>query len=130
MVLVTLVLWLLAAYHIVMGVVALFAPQSAPMVVRSLYGAAVTTNGQLRYMTSMIGALSLAIGGLAAVAAPRPYDNRAIIAALLALQLSRVFCRVRDRRVLAQSFGVSRRANVAAIAVLSAESVVLLLGLR
>jgi len=129
MVLVTLVLWLLAVYHIVMGAVALFAPDLAPRMVGSLYGASVSSGGQLRYMTSMIGALALAIGGLAAVAAQRPYDNRPIIAALLVLQLCRAFCRVRDRRVLAE-LGVSGRANAAAIAVLVAESAILLLGLR
>ncbi len=130
MVLVTLVLWLLAAYHIVMGAIALFAPDLAPRMVGSLYGASVAAGGQIRYMTSMIGALALVVGGLAVVAAQRPLDNRPIIAALLVLQLSRVFCRVRDRRRLAESFGVSGRANSAAIAVLAAESVVLSLGLR
>jgi len=130
MILVTLVLWLLAAYHIVMGAVALFAPDLASRMVASLYGASVVASAQQRYMTSMIGALALAIGGLAAVAAQRPYDNRAIIAAFLVLQLFRTFCRLRDRRVLAESFGVSGRANATAIAVLGAESVVLLLGLR
>ncbi|MEO5814817.1 MAG: hypothetical protein ABIT20_06010 [Gemmatimonadaceae bacterium] len=129
-VLVTLVLWLLAAYHLVMGTVALFAPEVAPRMVGSLYGASVSTSGQLRYMTSMIGALALAIGGLAVVAAQRPYANRPIIAMLIVLQLSRVFCRVRDRRVLAEAFGVSGRANSAAIAVLVAESAILMLGLR
>jgi hypothetical protein len=130
MILVTLVLWLLAAYHIVMGAVALFAPQFAPMLVRSLYGASVTPNAHLRYMTSMIGALALAIGGLAAVAAQRPYDNRPIIAALLVLQLCRAFCRVRDRRVLADSFNVSGRANSVAIALLGIQSIILGFGLR
>ncbi|MDB4893197.1 MAG: hypothetical protein JWL61_5052 [Gemmatimonadetes bacterium] len=129
-VLVTLVLWLLAAYHIVTGAVALFAPDLAPRVVGSLYGATVASGGQVRYMTSMIGALALAIGGLAVVAAQRPYANRPIIAMLIVLQLCRVFCRVRDRRVLAESFGVNARANAAAIAVLVAESAVLTLGLR
>lgn len=129
MVLVTLVLWLLAAYHIVMGAVALFAPELAPRMVGSLYGASVAAGGQVRYLTSMIGALALAIGGLAVVAAQGPYENRSIIAALIVLQLCRAFCRVRDRRVLAESFGVSGRANSAAVVVLVAESVVLSLGL-
>jgi hypothetical protein len=130
MVIVTFVLWLLAAYHIVMGAVALFVPDLAPRVVGSLYGASVSTSGQLRYMTSMIGALALAIGGLAVVAAQRPYANRPIITMLIVLQLCRVFCRVRDRRVLAEALGVNARANSAAIAALVAESAVLALGLR
>lgn len=130
MVLVTLVLWLLAAYHIVMGGVALFVPALAPKLVGSLYGATVATGGQWRYMTSMIGTLALAIGGLAVVAAQRPHDNRPIIAALIVLQLCRAFCRVRDRRLLAGSFGVSGRANSVAIAALITESAILMHGLR
>ena len=124
------VLYLLAAYHLVMGAIAVLAPSVAPRIVRALYGATVVEDGQLRYMTSMVGALALAIGGLAAVAAVSPATNHPIIAALLVLEITRIFCRVRDRRLLAESFGVSGRGNMAAIALLAAESVILLLGLR
>lgn len=127
-VLVTLVLWLLAAYHVVMGATALLVPDLAPRMVGSLYGASVAANGQVRYMTSMLGAQALVIGGLAVVAAQRPLANSPVIAAIMLLQLFRVFCRVRDRRVLAESFGVSNRANLAAIMLLSAQVVILALG--
>ena len=127
--LVRFVLWLLAAYHLVMGAMALFAPSAAPPVIRSLYGASIADSGQLRYLTSMIGALAIAIGGLAAVAAPSPASNRPVIAALLVLQLSRLFGRVRDRRLLADSLHVSARSNAAAIVLLGGVSVVLFLGL-
>lgn len=127
---VRLVLWLLSAYHLVMGAVALFSPRAAPRVIRAVYGASLGESAQLLYLTSMIGALALVIGGLAAVAALSPDANHPIIASLVALQLARIFCRVRDRRYLAESFRVSARSNAAAIAVMSGESVILCLGLR
>ena len=126
----TLVLWLLAAYHIAAGAAALLAPALAARLVRSLYGAAVPEGGAFQYMTSMIGALALAVGGLACVAALAPAENRAIVSALVALQLCRIFCRLRDRRLLAASLGVSARSNGAAVLVLGTECVVLGLWLR
>jgi hypothetical protein len=124
------VLWLLAAYHLVLGAAALLAPALAVRLVRSLYGAAVPEGGAFRYMTSMIGALALAVGGLAGVAALAPAEHRAVVAALVCLQLCRIFCRLRDRRLLAASLGVSARSNGAAVLVLGAECVVLALWLR
>jgi hypothetical protein len=118
---------LLALYHLLMGAAALFAPRSAPALMRRLYGASIGDTDVVRYMTSMIGALALAIGGLAAVAAVSPVANRPIVAALLVLQLGRLFCRIRDRRLLAASLAVTPRANAAAIAVLAIEAAVLAL---
>lgn len=127
--LVRIVLWTLAAYHVLMGALALFAPMVATNIVRSLYGAALADSAPLRFATSMIGALALAIGGLAAVAALSPGENRPVIAALLVLQLCRISCRLRDRTLLAESFRVSTRSNMAAIALLGVESVILGLAL-
>ena len=125
-----LVLWLLAAYHLVLGAAALLAPGLAVRLVRSLYGAAVPEGGAFRYMTSMIGALALAVGCLAAVAAIAPAEHREVVAALVLLQICRLSCRLRDRRLLAQSLGVSPRSNGAAVVVLGVECVVLGLWLR
>ncbi len=120
----------LAAYHLVMGTIALFAPSQAARAAGALYGARLGDAAPLRYATSMIGALALAIGGLAATAAAHPDDNRPVIGALLALQLARLFCRVRDRRLLADSLGVPPGRNAAMVAVLGVEVVILALGLR
>ena len=125
-----LVLWLLAGYHLAVGAAALLAPALAVRLVRSLYGAALPEGGAYRYMTSMIGALAVTLGGLAAVAALAPAENRAIVAALVVLQLARIFCRLRDCRLLAASLGVTARRNAAAVLVLGAECVVLGLWLR
>ena len=129
MVLVTLVVGILAIYHLLMGALALFAPARAARAIGALYGASLVDAPQLRYSTSMIGALALAVGGLAAIAAPHPYEHRAIVGALLLLQLARMFCRVRDRRLLAESLGVAPSRNVLMIAVLGLEVAVLALAL-
>ena len=128
--LVRVVLWLLAAYHLIMGAVAVIAPGVAPTIMRALYGLSLTESGQARYMTSMIGALAVAIGSLAAVAALSPASNHPIISALLLLQLVRICCRVRDRRLLADSFGVTNARNAVAIALLAIEATILAVGLR
>lgn len=128
--LLSMIVGILAVYHLVMGAIALFAPVRAARAAGALYDAALVDAPQLRYATSMIGALAVAIGGLAAVAAPRPYEHRAIVVALLALQLARLFCRIRDRRLLASSLGVAPRRNAMMIAVLGLEVVALSLVLR
>jgi hypothetical protein len=128
-VLLPLVLWALAVYHLSMGGAALLAPRRAMAALRPLYGASLPESAALRYATSMIGALALAMGALAAAAALSPADNGAVIAALFALQLCRAFCRLRDRALLAE-LGVTRRSNLAAVAVLAMECAVLLAGLR
>ncbi|MDB4887354.1 MAG: hypothetical protein JWN79_2792 [Gemmatimonadetes bacterium] len=123
--LVSAVLWLLAAYHLTLGGTALVSPATAPRVMRALYGMSLPDDDAWRYLTSMVGMLALAIGVLAAVAALAPMQNRPIVAALLLLQLGRILCRIRDRRLLATSLGVSGARNLAAIAVLAAECAVL-----
>lgn len=126
----SILLLILATYHVVMGAIALFAPARAARAAGALYGARLGDTAALRYATSMIGTLALVVGGLAAVAAVHPNENRPIIGALLALQLGRLFCRVRDHRLLADSLGVAPRRNGAMVAVLGVEVLILTLGLR
>ena len=126
----SILLVVLAVYHLVMGTVALFAPARAVRAAGALYGARLGDGAQLRYATSMIGALAIAVGALAAVAAVRPSANRPIIGALLVLQLARLFCRVRDRRLLTDSLGVAPGRNGAMITVLAVEVVILALAFR
>lgn len=124
------VLGILAVYHLVMGAIALFAPARAARTAGALYGVHLDNVPQLRYATSMIGALAVAVGGLATVAAFDPYQHRPIIASLIALQLARLFCRVRDRRMLAETLGVAPRRNAAMVLVLGVEAAVLALAFR
>jgi hypothetical protein len=129
-VLLMLMIGLLAIYHLVMGAIALFAPSRAARAVGVLYGAQLTDGPQLRYATSMIGALAVALGGLAAIAAFDPFQHKPVIASLIALQLARLFCRVRDRRMLAESLGVAAGRNAVMMLILGAEVAVLALAFR
>lgn len=123
--LLVLVLWTLAAYHLVMGATALLLPSAAARAMHALYGMTVPEGDAWRYMTSMIGALALTVGVLLLVAARAPAEHRAIIAAVLLLQGSRLLCRIRDRHLLAAALGVTMPRNLTAILALSAECGVL-----
>lgn len=127
---VAVLLLLLAVYHLLTGMIALLAPRHAARFVGAFYGATLGDSPQLRYATSMIGALAIAVGIAAASAARNPAVHRPIVVALLVLQVARLFCRVRDRRLLAAAFGVTPRRNAIMAAVLGLEIVILSLALR
>lgn len=126
----TVLLSALAVYHLVMGAVALLAPRGAARIVGALYGASLGDSPQLRYVTSMVGALALAVGVATLAAARDPIRLRAVLVALLVLQLARLFCRLRDRRLLAAAFGVTAGRNAMAAALLGLEIAILSLALR
>ena len=121
---------LLALYHLGMGLVALLAPRTAGRLVGAFYGATLGDSAQLRYATSMIGALALAVGWTIVGALLISESFRWMMDTLIVLQLSRLFCRVRDRRMLATAFGVTPRRNAIAAAILGVEIVILTLGLQ
>ena len=127
---VSILLVLLAIYHLLTGMLALLAPRQAARFVGAFYGATLGDSPQLRYATSMIGALAIAVGIAAGSAARDPAAHGSIVVALLVLQLGRLFCRVRDRRLLAAAFGVTPRRNAIMAAVLGFEIVILSLALR
>lgn len=128
--LLSLLLWALAIYHLLMGAVALLAPRGAARVVGAIYGASLGDSPQLRYVTSMVGALAIAVGLMTLAAARDPLGLRPVLVALLVLQLARLFCRVRDRRLLAAAFGVTSVRNAMAAALLGLEIAILSLALR
>jgi hypothetical protein len=119
------VLWLLAAYHLITGAVALFAPASVPLMLRKLYDITIPPGESWEYASAIVGAFAVVIGGLAVTAARAPATHAPIVAALLTLQLCRVYCRLRYRALLGRAFGVRARANAAAVVVLLLESAVL-----
>lgn len=128
--LLSLLLWALAIYHLLMGAVALLAPRGAARMVGAIYGASLGDSPQLRYVTSMVGALAIAVGLMTLAAARDPLGLRPVLVALLVLQLARLFCRVRDRRLLAAAFGVTSVRNAMAAALLGLEIAILSLALR
>lgn len=119
------VLALLAAYHLIMGSLAVVAPRTAAGFARSLYGTVVAEDPRLRYAIRMLGLYALALGSLLALAAWRPGEHREVIVVAAALQTARALCRVVLHRELVSAFGVPPLRNAIAIAVLVAEAAVL-----
>ena len=121
------VLWLLAAYHVVIGVASVVSHGTTSRIVARLYAGSLGEGGQLRYAVRMLGFYALAIGALVAVAATDPGAHRPIVAVVAALQAARAISRLLSWRLLADAFAVSRARNALAASMLAAESMVLLL---
>lgn len=121
------VLWLLAAYHIGIGIASVASHGMTSRIVARLYAGSLGDGAQLRYAVRMLGFYALAIGALAAVAATGPDAHRPIVAVIAALQGARAISRLVSWRLLASAFAVSRARNTLAASMLAAEALVLLL---
>ena len=121
------VLWLLAAYHVVIGVASVVSHGATSRIVARLYAGSLGDGEQLRYAVRMLGFYALAIGALVAVAATDPGAHRPIVAVVAALQAARAISRLLSWRLLADAFAVSRARNTLAASMLAAEAMVLLL---
>ena len=121
------VLWLLAAYHVGIGVASIASYGTTSRIVARLYAGSLGGGGQLRYAVRMLGFYALAIGALVAVAATDPAAHRPIVAVVAALQAARAISRLLSWRLLANAFAVSRARNTLAASMLAAEALVLLL---
>ena len=121
------VLWLLAAYHVLIGVASIVCHRTTSRIFARLYAGSLGDGEQLRYAVRMLGFYALAIGALVAVAATDPGAHRPIVAVVAALQAARAISRLLSWRLLADAFAVSRARNTLAASMLAAESLVLLL---
>lgn len=127
MLLARIVLGVLAAYHVIIGMVSLLSYRGAARIVARLYGvASLDGSPQLRYAVKMLGLQALAIGALAAVAARDPADHRDVIAVLAALQAGRAFYRLANHQSLHDAFGIPAARNALNAAVLLAEAAILI----
>jgi hypothetical protein len=72
-------LWLIAVYHLVAGVVATFCQEAAVRLGGLMFGVRITMDGQAELLVRYLGAFGIAFGVLAALAALQPARNRAII---------------------------------------------------
>jgi hypothetical protein len=124
------VLAVLAAYHLGMGMLAVFAPRAAGRLAGSLYGIGIAENAQLRYAVRMLGLYALATGSLLVLATARPAAFREVIVVVAGLQAGRAACRMVLHRELTAAFELSPGRNAVSTAVLLAEAVVLILCLR
>lgn len=120
------VLWILALYHLGMGVLSVVSYRATGRIVCGLYAGSLTESPQLRYAVRMLGLYALAIGTLVAVAATDPAAHRSTIAVVIGLQAGRALSRLVSRQLLAEAFAIPPARNVMAVSMLAAECVVLL----
>lgn len=123
------VLWLLAGYHLVIGVASVTSHRLTSRMVVRLYAGSLGDSEQLRYAVRMLGFYALAIGVLVTVAATDPGAHRPVVAVVAGLQAARAVSRVVSSRLLADAFAVTPARNLLAVSLLAAESAVLLLAL-
>ncbi len=99
---VRLLLWLIAAYHLVAGVAATFFKDAAVQVGSLLFGVGITMDGQTELLVRYLGAFGITLAVLAALAALDPVKNRAIIVGAVVYFLARAFDRVMFAALLEQ----------------------------
>ena len=119
------VLGVLAAYHLVMGVAATFAPAAAARMAGGLYGLRVAESPALRYGARMLGLHATALGALLLVATLDPRGHAAIAWVVAGLQLARAAARLGLRRDVHAAFGIPARRNALNAALLVAEAAVI-----
>jgi len=119
------VLVLLAAYHLGIGVTSLFSHRLTGRAAAALYAVSLDDVPQLRYAVKMLGLYALALGALLAVAARDPAGHAPTVAVVAALQAARAATRLANHALLRDAFGVPRHRNLAAVALLLAESGIL-----
>lgn len=123
------VLGLLAAYHVGIGLLAVFSPRMTARVSGALYALEAAENPQLRYGVRMLGLYALAIGALLSLAVWKPADYTEVILVVCGLQLARAACRVLLRQELAAAFNVPPRRNALNASLLLAQAFVLALSI-
>jgi hypothetical protein len=119
------VLGLLAAYHLSIGLLAVFSPRLTARVSGALYALEAADNPQLRYGVRMLGLYALAIGVLLSLALWKPAEYTEVIVVVCGLQLARAACRVLLRHELSAAFNVPPRRNALHASLLLAEACVL-----
>jgi hypothetical protein len=95
-------LWLIAVYHIVAGIVATFFKEAAVKLGGLMFGVGITMDGQTELLVRYLGAFGLAFGVLAALAALDPVRNRAFIYGAVVYFAVRAFDRIAFASLLAQ----------------------------
>lgn len=105
-------LWFICAFHIVVGAGLNLFPGMAPFMA-DMYGAELQSTPQFDYILKPLGAFMFVLGLLAAAAALKPVQHRAVIYGFAALFAIRAFQRVVFSQEIADSFAISASRNMA-----------------
>jgi hypothetical protein len=95
-------LWLIAVYHVVAGVVATFLQTAAVNIGSLMFGVRITMDGQTELLVRYLGAFGIAFGVMAALAALAPERNKTFICGAVVYFVVRAFDRIAFAGLLAQ----------------------------
>ena len=101
-------LWIICAFHVVVGVGLNVSPEFIPVVARWYGAERVDVTDQLLVLVKPIGAFMFILGVLAAVAAIRPLQYRAVIYSFAGLFFIRAMQRVVWGHEQTAAFGIPR----------------------
>jgi hypothetical protein len=107
-----LLLWIVAAMHLVVGAGFNLAP-GFPRYMADVYGAEVHWTSEFSYILRPLGAFMVTLGLLAIAAAMEPQRHRVIIYGFVFLFLSRALQRIVWAHDVQTAFGISAERNVA-----------------
>ena len=104
-------LWLICAFHLVVGVGLNLFP-GMPEVMADAYGAKLEATPEFLYILKPLGAFMLVLGLLAAAAARKPQQHRAVIYGFAILFAIRAFQRLIFSQEIAEVFEISSSRNI------------------
>lgn len=93
-------LWMIAVYHFIAGIAAVFFQEAAAPIADLFFGVSITLTPQTELLVRYLGAFGLSFGVLATLAALAPEKNRAIIYGFVVYFVVRAFTRVVFWRLL------------------------------
>lgn len=104
-------LWMICAFHVLVGAGLNLFP-GMPAIMADMYGAELEVSPQFNYILKPLGAFMFVLGLLAAAAALKPLQYRAVIYGFAALFAIRALQRVIYSQEISDSFAISSSRNM------------------
>ena len=101
------VLWLIAVYHVLMGIGALLSDRVAEQLAWRVFGLRLKLTPQSGYLVKLLGIYAAAFGAVAGVAAGAPERYPALLNVVVFLYVLRIVNKLAFRKVQVEDFGAS-----------------------
>lgn len=101
------VLYLIAAYHLLLGAGGLLSTDTATKLARDLFGMELEVTPQSAYLTRLLSVYALAFGYFAGVAAADPSRNPALLDGIVLLYTLRIGLKLGSLKVYEEAFRAS-----------------------
>src|SRR5438046_3054213 len=98
------VLWLIAAYHILLGVGALLSEQTAEQLAANVFGLRLQLTPQSSYLVKLLGIYATVFGLVVGLAARAPENHPGILYVVIVLYLLRILNKVAFKKVQVEEF--------------------------